>query len=84
VVGLRREGKIRLSLELHPGRPPDLVLGADDIGGQYIPDFRSSKLVESRNHESRDNLSWLPAIQVKPTRSVRLVDNRGRKLWSAP
>jgi hypothetical protein len=78
-----KSAHLRVSLELHPGKPPDLVLFADDIGGQYYTDFDSGKL--TRKHDSSQSaLPWLSQVQAIPARPVQLLDNRHRKLWSAP
>jgi hypothetical protein len=73
-------GRERVSLELHPDEAPDLVLFADDIGGKYCADFGSGQLTKC----STGVLSGMGPMQMHPTRPVRLSDNRGKKLWSAP
>jgi hypothetical protein len=78
-----KAGKMRVSLELRPEKAPSLVLFADDLGTQYVPDFGSHRLVRSdESHQSM--ISWLPDMQNHPRRPMRLADNRGRKIWEAP
>ena len=78
-----RSGKLRLSLELHSGKVPNLVVFADDVGSQYYADFHSGKLTPKDN-ESDAALSWIAPMKARPQRPIRLSDNRKRTMWSAP
>jgi hypothetical protein len=83
IVVRGKTGQQRLNLQLRPGEPPDLALFADDIGTQYALDFGSNKLVPSEAARPAA-LAWLPSMQTHPQAPIKLADNRGRKLWSAP
>jgi hypothetical protein len=76
-------GDMRLSIELRPGFPPDVVHFADDLGAQYVADFQAHRLVRKDDAHS-GALSWLPPVQAAPQLPIQLSDVRGRKLWSAP
>jgi hypothetical protein len=76
-------GDMRVSVELRPGFPPDVVHFADDIGAQYVADFQAHRLVHKDDAHS-GALTWLPAVQASPQLPMQLKDVRGRKLWSAP
>ena len=78
-----RTGHLRVSLEMRAGKPPDLVIFADNIGGQYI--LHSGKLVKLEPDDNlQSDLPWLSSVETRPTRPVRLLDNSNKTLWSAP
>jgi hypothetical protein len=76
-------GDMRVSVELHPGRVPDVVHFADDVGAQYVSDFQAHRLVRKDDAHS-SALSWLPPVQAATQLPIQLSDVRGHKLWSAP
>jgi hypothetical protein len=76
-------GKTRVSLELHPDQPPNLVFFGE-MGEYLVADMRSGKLVEEKDHQRGGPLSWLGPMTVRPVGPIRVVDLRGRQLWIAP
>jgi hypothetical protein len=78
-----KPGKMRVSVQLRPGEPPDVVFFTNDLGLPHVLDFASHKLVP-RDAGHPSSFSWFPAMQVRPRSPIRITDIRDRLLWRAP
>jgi hypothetical protein len=78
-----KSGEMRLVLQLRPGKAPNLVLYANGLPTSDLLDFGTHRFAND-NRIQMNTLGWLPAMQRLPQAPIRLQDNRGRVLWSAP
>jgi hypothetical protein len=83
VAVLDQSGAMRLSLGLRPNEAPDLVFYMDDISTQSVLDFGSHRFTP-KDDAHPSTLGWFPSMQIRPRGKIRVADNRGRMLWSAP
>ena len=72
-------GSLRVSLELHSGKPADLLL-YDDKFLPYAFDTATGKLVQFGAGANK----WLQSVTGGYTRPVVLTDVRHQQLWKAP
>jgi len=76
-------GQLRISLELHPEKVPNLMIFEPDerlLTARYVIDPETGKEIPGESGA----LPWLTPVDLQPTIPISLVDQRGKVMWTAP
>ena len=82
IAVLDESGEPILNLQFRTDGPPNLFLYVNRLPTSDVLDFGTHEFTNDGAIHT-NTLGWLPPLQIRPQAPIRLLDNRGKVLWSA-